>query len=79
MGPNLILIGPPGAGKSSIGRQLSKALDVPFKDTDLSIEEKTGKKISEIFLCPNELRWPSKIKKSLSTFLNFLFLELYYL
>lgn len=50
MGPNLILIGPPGAGKSSIGRQLSKALEVPFKDTDATIEEKTGKKISDIFV-----------------------------
>ena len=50
MGPTLILIGPPGAGKSSIGRQLSKALEVPFVDTDVKIEEKTGKKISAIFI-----------------------------
>jgi shikimate kinase len=50
MGPNLILIGPPGAGKSSIGKQLSKALEVPFKDTDATIEEKTGKRISDIFV-----------------------------
>lgn len=50
MGPNLILIGPPGAGKSSVGRQLSKALQVPFKDTDLIVEERAGKKISDIFV-----------------------------
>ena len=50
MGPNLVLIGPPGAGKSSIGRQLSRALNLSFTDTDSLIEVKTGKKISEIFV-----------------------------
>ena len=43
MGPKLILIGPPGAGKSSIGRQLSKVLEVPFRDTDVLVEEKIGR------------------------------------
>jgi shikimate kinase len=50
MGPNIILIGPPGAGKSSIGKQLSKALQVSFTDTDERIENSAGKKISDIFL-----------------------------
>ena len=54
MGPKLILIGPPGAGKSSIGRQLSKVLEVPFKDTDVLVEEKAGKKISDIFVDDGE-------------------------
>lgn len=57
MGPNLILIGPPGAGKSSIGRQLSKALEVPFVDTDSQIEVKTGKKIADIFLEDGEAKF----------------------
>lgn len=48
--PNLIIIGPPGAGKSSVGRQLGKVMQTPFTDTDKVIEEKTGKKIAEIFL-----------------------------
>jgi shikimate kinase len=54
MGPKLILIGPPGAGKSSIGRQLSKVLEVPFRDTDVLVEEKAGKKISDIFVDDGE-------------------------
>ena len=54
MGPKLILIGPPGAGKSSIGRQLSKVLEVPFRDTDVLVEEKAGKKISDIFVADGE-------------------------
>ena len=48
--PNLIIIGPPGAGKSSVGRQLGKVMQTPFTDTDKIIEERTGKKIAEIFL-----------------------------
>jgi len=54
MGPKLILIGQPGAGKSSIGRQLSKVLEVPFRDTDVLVEEKAGKKISDIFVDDGE-------------------------
>jgi shikimate kinase len=57
MGPNLILIGPPGAGKSSIGKQLSKALAVSFTDTDSQIEVKTGKKISDIFIEDGEAKF----------------------
>ena len=48
--PNLIIIGPPGAGKSSVGRQLGKVMQIPFSDTDKIIEERIGKKIAEIFL-----------------------------
>ena len=48
--PNLIIIGPPGAGKSSVGRLLGKVMQIPFSDTDKIIEEITGKKIAEIFL-----------------------------
>ena len=48
--PNLIIIGPPGSGKSSVGRQLGKVMQTPFTDTDKIIEERAGKKIAEIFL-----------------------------
>ena len=44
-----VLIGPPGSGKSSIGRALAKLLDLDFVDTDALIEEQEGKSISEIF------------------------------
>ena len=46
---NLILIGMPGCGKSTIGRKLAKRLDLEFIDLDLMIEKTYGKKISDIF------------------------------
>ncbi len=48
--PRAILIGPPGAGKSTVGKALSKLLDCEFADTDNLIEVKCGKKISNIFV-----------------------------
>ena len=48
--PAFILIGPPGAGKSSVGKALGKLLKVTYTDTDALIEARTGKKISEIFV-----------------------------
>ncbi|MEN9735326.1 MAG: hypothetical protein RL129_36 [Actinomycetota bacterium] len=50
MAPSHILIGPPGAGKSSVGKQLSKALSLSFTDTDAEIERETGRKITDIFV-----------------------------
>jgi shikimate kinase len=46
----IVLIGPPGAGKSSIGKALAKQLSLPFIDSDSEIEKSVGKKISEIFV-----------------------------
>ena len=49
MQKNILLIGMPGCGKSSIGKALAKELGLTFIDMDNYIEEKTNKKISEIF------------------------------
>lgn len=46
---NIYLIGLMGAGKTTIGRQLAKALTVPFYDSDKAIEESTGVDIPTIF------------------------------
>lgn len=46
---NIFLIGPMGAGKSTIGRHLSSSLHLDFYDSDQYIEEKTGADITWIF------------------------------
>lgn len=48
-GPLVVLIGPPGAGKTTIGRKLARELGVELYDTDAGIEEATGRTIPEIF------------------------------
>ena len=52
--PHAILIGPPGAGKSSVGKALGQRLSTNFADTDLLIEKHSGLRVSEIFLDKGE-------------------------
>jgi shikimate kinase len=49
MAPKAVLIGLPGAGKSTIGRRLAKSLGVTLLDTDVAIEQATGRTIPDIF------------------------------
>lgn len=46
---NIFLIGPMGAGKSSVGKYLAQQLDMDFYDTDEEIENRTGVEIGWIF------------------------------
>ncbi|PIE70641.1 MAG: shikimate kinase [Deltaproteobacteria bacterium] len=45
---NIILIGMPAAGKSTVGILLAKRLGMGFMDTDVTLQAETGKKLSEI-------------------------------
>lgn len=46
---NIFLIGPMGAGKSTIGRHLAQMLHLNFYDSDAEIEKKTGADIAWVF------------------------------
>lgn len=46
---NLYLVGPMGAGKSTIGKHLARELNIEFYDTDQVIEERSGADISWIY------------------------------
>ncbi len=46
---DLILIGLPASGKTTVGRQLARRLDMPFFDCDEAIEAAAGCSVSDIF------------------------------
>jgi len=50
MAPRIILIGPMGSGKTTIGQLVASKLGIAFRDTDHVIEERAGKSVSDIFL-----------------------------
>lgn len=45
---NIVLIGMPGAGKSTVGVVLAKNMGMSFMDSDLVIQEQEGKKLQEL-------------------------------
>lgn len=49
MSPRAVVVGPPGAGKTTVGELLAERLGVPFRDVDADIVELAGKSISDIF------------------------------
>src|SRR6478736_1245576 len=49
MAPRAVLMGMPGAGKSTVGRRLARAMGVTLLDTDTKIVETTGRTIADIF------------------------------
>ena len=50
MGPRVVLVGPMGAGKTTVAGLLGEAWQVPVRDTDADIEAGTGREISDIFV-----------------------------
>ena len=56
-GPRVVLMGPPGAGKTTVGRALAALLGVELRDTDHAIEAQQGRSISDIFLDEGEPRF----------------------
>ena len=50
----IVLVGFMGAGKTTVGHMLAEKLGLPFVDSDLIIESRTGRSIREIFVADGE-------------------------
>ncbi|MGW4506339.1 shikimate kinase [Streptomyces sp. NPDC004436] len=53
-GPLVVLVGPMGSGKSTVGALLAERLGVPYRDTDADIVASQGRAISDIFVDEGE-------------------------
>jgi shikimate kinase len=49
-----VLVGPPGAGKTTVGRLAADRLGVAFRDTDADVEAETGERIADLFVTHGE-------------------------
>ena len=63
----IFLVGPMGAGKTTIGRYLASALQLPFIDTDHEIEQRSGADIPWIFDVEGEIGFRSRESKALKS------------
>ncbi|MEU3821255.1 MULTISPECIES: shikimate kinase [unclassified Streptomyces] len=56
-GPLVVLVGPMGSGKSTVGALLAERLGAPYRDTDADIVAAEGREISDIFVEDGESRF----------------------
>ena len=68
--PNLVLVGPMGAGKSSIGKRLATRLGLAFFDADREVERRTGASITTIFECEGESGFRARESAALAELLE---------
>ncbi|WP_367680610.1 shikimate kinase AroK [Candidatus Fukatsuia anoeciicola] len=60
---NIFLVGPMGAGKSTVGRQLAQQLNMDFFDSDKEIEQRTGADVGWVFDVEGEDGFRNREKK----------------
>lgn len=55
--PVVVLVGPPGAGKTTVGQRIAERLGVGFRDSDADVEDRAGKPVADIFVDDGEVRF----------------------
>jgi shikimate kinase len=65
--PRVVVVGPPGAGKTTVGGLLADRLGVGFRDADHDIEATAGKSISDIFTSDGEPVFRELEEKAVAT------------
>lgn len=66
-GPVVVLVGPPGAGKSSVGSAVARMTGLSLRDTDSDIEVLAGKSIPDIFLEDGETHFRELERAAVAT------------
>ncbi|WP_369137821.1 shikimate kinase [Modestobacter versicolor] len=66
-GPVLVLVGPPGAGKTTVGTGVARRLGVPFRDTDADVEAATGTTVADLFVQHGEPRFRALEQAAVAT------------
>ena len=65
--PRVVLVGPMGAGKSTVGRLLAERWGVDLRDTDRDVESAVGRTISEIFVEDGEATFRALERREVKT------------
>lgn len=65
--PTVVLVGPPGSGKSTTARLLAGLLGVALRDTDTDIEASSGKAIADIFVDDGEPHFRALEREAVTT------------
>jgi shikimate kinase len=68
--PRVVLVGPPGAGKTAVGHVLAQRWQVPLCDTDAAVEVCAGKPIADIFVDEGEPTFRALERDAVAVALN---------
>lgn len=70
MSPVVVLVGPPGAGKSTVGHALAARLGVAYRDTDDDVVSALGKPVADIFVTDGEAAFRTAERAAVRTALT---------
>lgn len=63
---SIVLVGAPGAGKSTVGRRLARKWGVPFRDSDQIVEAEAGKSVADIFVDEGEASFRTREREAIA-------------